>query len=372
MKYLSVFVLFAFFAVKALASLEIANGAVSNITRLSADLPCTIVATNGSGTNPVLTVFYSTTDFSTNAGSWSYSNVYGQAGLGAISTNISGLTPAKYYYFRWSATETTNTAWASATSNFWTLSGAPTNQPTNPPTGIVPLMTYLDGLLAGSSNFFGTNAPAIYNAIFPYLSLGSESNFFEWLSTNTYIQSNTGNWAGTVQGVTLGTAATNPASAFASSNQGDKADSAAPATSVYTKVESDAAFAPIGVANVFRYYADTASNVFVTATGTGVVSSLGGTTHTFTVPAGVKVLSACVKWDNAAGTSFTIVMAEDGMNASADNRIPAFEKAWRKDTGSEITSANSRIDDLVNFNKETVWGLSATPTGIIYCKFIWL
>jgi len=99
--------------------------------------------------------------------------------------------------------------------------------------------------------------------------LTNEASFLAWLLDNTYVQSNTGNWAGTWQGLGtnafataaqgtkadtalqaeadtnaldqlsthtntpamtahsgLGTAATNPASAFASSNQGARADTA--------------------------------------------------------------------------------------------------------------------------------------------------
>jgi hypothetical protein len=146
-------------------------------------------------------------------------------------------------------------------------------------------------------------------------------------------------------------------------------------TTRWDKAATDAALATnsIGAATMFRYFSDTASNVFVTATGTGVVSSLAGTTHTFTVPAGVKVLGACVKWDNASGTSFTIVMAEDGMNTTAANRCPAIFQAYRSDTDpwAPISGASCRPNVSPDFNKETIIGLSTTPTTIIYCMFNW-
>jgi len=155
-------------------------------------------------------------------------------------------------------------------------------------------------------------------------------------------------------------------------------------TSAWSKASSDAIAATnstaslqtqidnIGATVMQRYFSDTLSNVFVTATGTGVVSSLASTTHTFTVPAGVKVLGACIKWDNAAGTSFTIVMAEDGMNTTAANRCPAIFQAYRSDTDpwAPISGASCRPDNA-DAGKEIIIGLSTTPTTIIYCMFNW-
>jgi hypothetical protein len=113
------------------AALEIQNAPATNIQRLSAAFCATLVATNGTGTNPVLTVFYDVSEPTnpTTPSAWSYSNVVGQANTGAVSTNIAGLLPAQQYYFTWQAIEGTSTAWSASTTNFFTAAGAPTSMP---------------------------------------------------------------------------------------------------------------------------------------------------------------------------------------------------------------------------------------------------
>jgi hypothetical protein len=107
--------------------LEIQNGAISNITRISATVYGTLVSTNGSGTNPVCTLYYGTSDGLTNLSNWSFSVSLTNVALGSFSNDLTGLAPAQKYYFTWSAVEGATGTWAASSSNFWTLAGAPTN-----------------------------------------------------------------------------------------------------------------------------------------------------------------------------------------------------------------------------------------------------
>ncbi|MCX6994133.1 MAG: hypothetical protein NT011_13465 [Kiritimatiellaeota bacterium] len=125
-KVLFLFVLFAIFAVKSFAALEIENAGVSNITRISATYYGTLVSTNGSGTNPAVTLYYGTSDAGTNTTNWVYSCIFSNVAVGSFFTNLTGLTPAKYYYCRPLATEGASNAWAAASTSFWTTAGGPT------------------------------------------------------------------------------------------------------------------------------------------------------------------------------------------------------------------------------------------------------
>ncbi len=149
MKILSSFTITFLLLISAATALEIENTGVTDITRVSATLAGELVSTNE--TDPVLTVFYGTSDGGTTTTSWAASNVYGQASTGAVSTNITGLTPAQAYYYRWFADDGETTAWASATSNFWTLAGAPTSTPAMTAHAV---MVDPDGDLLAPADFF--------------------------------------------------------------------------------------------------------------------------------------------------------------------------------------------------------------------------
>jgi hypothetical protein len=121
---------------------------------------------------------------------------------------------------------------------------------------------------------------------------------------------------------------------------------------------------------MFRYFADSSSNVFVLATGTNITATLATTTYTFTIPSGVQIMSAVIKWNGLSlGSSFKVVLAEDLMNTTAMTRHPAIFQAYRSDNGNIIAGASCRPDDLVNFNTENVYGLQAINYNI--CVFNW-
>ena len=118
---------------------------------------------------------------------------------------------------------------------------------------------------------------------------------------------------------------------------------------------------------VFRYFADTASNVMVLANGQGITESLGGTTHTFVVPSGIRLFSSRIRWDGGLGSTFKIVFVETGINSDAATRWPANFQAYREDTGAPIPGASCRPDDFSNFDTENVYGLSTATINI--CLF---
>ena len=132
-------------------ALIISNVAATTRTTTSMYFNATVASTNGTGTNPTCTVFYGTVDYTTNADSWAYSNVYGVAGVGNISTQITGLTASHKYYFAWYAAEGTNTDWATPSLSSWTKPSAPTSTPT---VVTISLQTDTNGALKAPTNFF--------------------------------------------------------------------------------------------------------------------------------------------------------------------------------------------------------------------------
>jgi hypothetical protein len=111
---------------------------VTNIQPTSADFGGNVTSTNGSTNVVSLRLCYGTSDGLTNLNWWGYTNPsFTVASTGSFSTNITGLAPTTRYYSRWFASQGTNTAW-SATSNFWTLAGAPTSA--TPVTPYVPIV----------------------------------------------------------------------------------------------------------------------------------------------------------------------------------------------------------------------------------------
>ena len=176
----SLFALFALFVVtlspRAEAALTITSGTATNVTRTNAWIEGTLSATNG--TNATVILFYGTTDASTNAASWATSNYYGNIGTQAFSTNITGLTPAQLYYFRWYAIEGAATDWSDASSNLWTLAGVPTGTPAVP--SYHPVMVDTNGLLVAPTNFWIANTGG--------LSLAGLVFSSDWIASNLYFQ----------------------------------------------------------------------------------------------------------------------------------------------------------------------------------------
>ena len=138
--------------------LIISNAVPTNITTTSAYFRVSIISTNGTGTNPTMTVFYGKVDYTTNADSWASSNVYGTSTVATISTQITALTAMSKYYYSWRGVEGTATAWTVTSTNFWTKPSAPTSTPAVVSYSVT---TDTNGVLKAPTNFFGTNIDLI-------------------------------------------------------------------------------------------------------------------------------------------------------------------------------------------------------------------
>ncbi len=95
----------------------------SAVTTNSATLNGTLVSTGAAPT--YVKVCWGPTDGVTNFSDWTNTAPVGPLPAGAFSTNISGLTTGTVYYYRCFASNSFGEAWASATTNFTTLSVAP-------------------------------------------------------------------------------------------------------------------------------------------------------------------------------------------------------------------------------------------------------
>lgn len=161
MKKIIIILISAFLAADSFATLIISNSAATTLTTTSMYFNATVASTNGTGTNPTCVVFYGTVDYTTNSAYWAASNVYGLAGVGSISTQITGLSPAHKYYFAWHATEGANAAWATPSLSAWTKPIAPTSTPS---VVTVSLQVYTNNTVA-MTNFFIANSNLIISAI---------------------------------------------------------------------------------------------------------------------------------------------------------------------------------------------------------------
>lgn len=98
------------------------NGGASNIQSISATLNGNLTLTGGVPTQ--VYVYWGTTDGGTTFGSWGRTNDLGTNGVGALSLAATNLTPNKTYYYRFFATNSTGSAWATATTNLKTLAAS--------------------------------------------------------------------------------------------------------------------------------------------------------------------------------------------------------------------------------------------------------
>ncbi len=94
------------------------NGA-SSVMSISATANGTLTSTGGVPTQ--VYVYWGTTNGGTTFGNWGHTNNLGTNPTGVLSLGLTNLTPNRTYYYRFFATNTSGSAWASATTNFTTL-----------------------------------------------------------------------------------------------------------------------------------------------------------------------------------------------------------------------------------------------------------
>ena len=121
---------------------------------------------------------------------------------------------------------------------------------------------------------------------------------------------------------------------------------------------------------IFSYaaYSNGNSQVDVLASGLGVTATISGSLVTITVPTGIQVMLAGVRWDAVNnGSTFTLLL--DGYTGS---RLASIFQAYREDTGGQISGAQARMD-MTTFNQLLVGGLASGPSACIcQCRFIFL
>jgi len=121
---------------------------------------------------------------------------------------------------------------------------------------------------------------------------------------------------------------------------------------------------------IFNYtaYSNGNNSVTVLASGLGVTATVSGSLVTITVPTGIQVMLAGVRWDTVAnGSGFTLLL--DGYTG---NRLVSIFQAYREDTGGQIAGAQARMD-MTTFNQLIVGGLSSGPSACVnQCRFIFL
>ena len=98
-----------------------ASGA-SNVLAVSAVLNGTLTSTGGVPTQ--VYVYWGETDGVTNIWNWGHVNNLGTNAVGTLSITVTNLVPNQKYYYRFYAKNSAGAAWASATTNFTTLTAA--------------------------------------------------------------------------------------------------------------------------------------------------------------------------------------------------------------------------------------------------------
>lgn len=126
-----------------------------------------------------------------------------------------------------------------------------------------------------------------------------------------------------------------------------------------------------GGSSLLRYQASATAGeeVEVMATGAGVTYARVGTTGTFTVPGGVRLLGARLRlpMGTIGGFSFTVDFNTNGGNdgnTSFANMYPPMAQVWREDTGAQVAST-STIAPSSNFDQIQLTGLQASVTNLV-------
>jgi formylglycine-generating enzyme required for sulfatase activity len=123
------------------------DGGASNVVNVSATLNGQLVSTGTSG----VSVCWGTVDHGTNTVAWDHVINFGQYPMGAVSTNVTGLTPGLTYYYRFNASNWAGVAWADTSAQFTTES-SPAIDNISGATSITPVTARLTGTLTAGGN----------------------------------------------------------------------------------------------------------------------------------------------------------------------------------------------------------------------------
>ena len=116
---------------------------------------------------------------------------------------------------------------------------------------------------------------------------------------------------------------------------------------------------PAATAAVYRYAArsTSGSEIYVTATATGVTATLSGATATFTIPTNCIPLTAQLRIPSGSGTTLTIAVGTNWCaNTGWADRWGMSACVYREDTGAQVTSASTKLSPTT-FTEGQVLGL---------------
>lgn len=125
------------------------------------------------------------------------------------------------------------------------------------------------------------------------------------------------------------------------------------------------------ISSMSRYsvYSSGANNVEVLADSTGITAAFTGSTEiTFSIPAGVKLISAKIRLGTGYSTLTCIMGTSDMANTSATNRWMPIVQGWREDTGISLGGLTTRMDPIT-FTKFTINGIFSTSACQIRLSF---
>ena len=125
------------------------------------------------------------------------------------------------------------------------------------------------------------------------------------------------------------------------------------------------------ISHIQRYsaYSSGSNNVEVLADSTGITAAFTGATEiTFSIPAGVKLISAKIRLGTGYSILTCIMGTSDMANTSAINRWMPIVQGWREDTGISLGGLTTRMDPITH-TKFTVNGITSTSACQIRLVF---
>ena len=125
------------------------------------------------------------------------------------------------------------------------------------------------------------------------------------------------------------------------------------------------------VSKISRYsaYSSGNNNVEVLANGVGITASIAnGNELTFTIPSGIKLISAKIRIGTGFSTLKVFLGTTDMTNGYAGDRWMPITQAWREDTGQQLMGLTT-VMDLFRFDKLTINGLISTTPNLIRVSF---
>jgi hypothetical protein len=118
---------------------------------------------------------------------------------------------------------------------------------------------------------------------------------------------------------------------------------------------------------VQRYQACSTENkeVNIVATKAGVTASWTGSVLTFDNGVGAVIDEMEIRWPNASGDSFDVVLGTNGLaHTGVTARFLMNGRAWNEESGTPITGANARPDPD-NYDTVKVLALSGATSYIV-------